>query len=180
MQRFCDRVAIHVSRTYRGNGAGAGAIRSAPPPLDAGAARGGAAGRGASRTPAGSAAGRSTERGTPAAGLRIFPQMRREERGCRENEPYLQDNLGHAVACWRSRELASIAESDMAQVRPAPAAADQRTAPPSAGNGRRPPSTAPTGAPKSKSGHSTWVLTLSHSDSMRTTLLRKYNAVLRY
>jgi len=74
------------------------------------------------------------------SGCVFSTRCRHAEPGCRESEPDLQDNLGHAVACWRWRELASIAESDVAQVRPAPAAADQRTAPLSVENGRNPPS----------------------------------------
>jgi oligopeptide/dipeptide ABC transporter ATP-binding protein len=82
--------------------------------------------------------------GDPPSAARLPPgcvfstRCRHAERACRESEPDLQDNLGHPVACWRWRELASTAESAVEQVRPAPAAVDKQAAPLSAGNGRRP------------------------------------------
>src|SRR5580704_11461840 len=50
--------------------------------------------------------------GDPPSAVRLPPgcvfssRCRHAKPGCREDEPALQDNLGHAVACWRWRELA--------------------------------------------------------------------------
>jgi oligopeptide/dipeptide ABC transporter ATP-binding protein len=57
--------------------------------------------------------------GDPPSAARLPPgcvfstRCRHAEPACLEEEPALQDNLGHAVACRRWRELASIAESDV-------------------------------------------------------------------
>jgi peptide/nickel transport system ATP-binding protein len=56
--------------------------------------------------------------GDPPSAARLPPgcvfstRCRYAEPACREAEPELQDNLGHAVACWRWRELAPTAQSD--------------------------------------------------------------------
>jgi oligopeptide/dipeptide ABC transporter ATP-binding protein len=53
--------------------------------------------------------------GDPPSAARLPPgcvfstRCRHAVPGCREGEPELEENLGHSVACWRWRELASAA-----------------------------------------------------------------------